>query len=91
MYNLANITGPSQPVGTELSAGRFYVSQDMDPETLRQIYIPKWNVINDSVLDDLDVCRGIIDHLAHPGFFSQLRGMDYEQLLALFNVGTARQ
>ncbi|GJZ05895.1 hypothetical protein Tco_0539688 [Tanacetum coccineum] len=40
----ADITGLSQPVGTELSAGSFYVSQDMDLETLRQVYIPKWNV-----------------------------------------------
>nr|GFA08828.1 hypothetical protein [Tanacetum cinerariifolium] len=29
-----DITGPSQPVGTELSADTFYVSQDMDSETL---------------------------------------------------------
>ncbi|GJV27758.1 hypothetical protein Tco_1384206 [Tanacetum coccineum] len=87
----ADVADPSQPVSTELSAGSFYVSQDMDPETLRQVYIPKWNVINDSVLDDLDVCRGMIDHLAPSGFFSQLWGMDYKQLLAEFNVGTARQ
>ncbi|GKG62508.1 hypothetical protein Tco_0634281, partial [Tanacetum coccineum] len=33
----------------------------------------------------------MIDHLAPPGFFSQLRAMDYEQLLAEFNVGAARQ
>ncbi|GKB78272.1 hypothetical protein Tco_0945167 [Tanacetum coccineum] len=52
-----DVAGPSQPVGIELSAGSFYVSQDMDPETLRQVYIPKWNVINDSVLDDPDVYR----------------------------------
>ncbi|GKB99051.1 hypothetical protein Tco_0985188 [Tanacetum coccineum] len=86
-----DVAGPSQPVGTELSAGSFYVSQDMDPETLWQVYIPKWNVINNFVLDDPDICRGMIDHLAPPRFFSQLRGMDYEQLLAEFNVGTARQ
>ncbi|GJZ93928.1 hypothetical protein Tco_0666131 [Tanacetum coccineum] len=51
----ADVAGPSQP--TNLSAGSFYVSQDMDAETLRQVYIPKWNVINDSVLDDPNVCR----------------------------------
>ncbi|GJU94369.1 hypothetical protein Tco_1319125 [Tanacetum coccineum] len=87
----ADIAGPSQPVGIELSAGSFYVSQDMDPETLWQVYIPKWNVINDFVLDDPNIFRSMIDHLAPPGFFSQLRGIDYEQLLAEFSVGTARQ
>ncbi|GJU10944.1 hypothetical protein Tco_1133340 [Tanacetum coccineum] len=84
-----NVAGHSQPVGTELSAGSFYVSQGMDPGTLRQVYIPKWNVINDSVLDDPNVCQGMVDHLAPLGFFSQLWGMDFEQLLAEFNVGTA--
>nr|GEW07887.1 hypothetical protein [Tanacetum cinerariifolium] len=34
---------------------------------------------------------GMIDQLAPPRFFSQLRGMDYEQLLAKFNVRAARQ
>ncbi|GJZ64540.1 hypothetical protein Tco_0620961 [Tanacetum coccineum] len=32
-----DIAGPSQPAGIELSADTFYVSQDMDSETLRQL------------------------------------------------------
>nr|GEU43224.1 transposase (putative), gypsy type [Tanacetum cinerariifolium] len=32
----ADVASPSQPVGTELSAGSFYVSQDMDSDTLRR-------------------------------------------------------
>nr|GEW11433.1 hypothetical protein [Tanacetum cinerariifolium] len=59
----ANVAGPSQPVETDLSAGSFYISRDMDAETHRQVYIPKWNIINDSVLDDTDVCRGKQDGL----------------------------
>nr|GEV17817.1 hypothetical protein [Tanacetum cinerariifolium] len=55
------------------------------------IYVPKWNVINDSALDDPEVCRSMIDQLALLGFFSQLRGMDYDQLFAEFNVGAAHQ
>nr|GEX03893.1 hypothetical protein [Tanacetum cinerariifolium] len=54
-------------------------------------YVPKWNVINDSALDDPKVCRSMVDQLAPPGFFTQLRGMDYDQLFAKFNVGVARQ
>ncbi|GJV84800.1 hypothetical protein Tco_1524698 [Tanacetum coccineum] len=49
------------------------------------------NVINDSALDDPEVCRSKIDQLASPGFFSQLHGMDYDQLFTEFNVGAARQ
>nr|GEV24271.1 hypothetical protein [Tanacetum cinerariifolium] len=33
----------------------------------------------------------MIDHLAPPRFFSQLRAMDYEQLLVEFSIGVARQ
>ncbi|GKG33416.1 hypothetical protein Tco_0433575, partial [Tanacetum coccineum] len=86
-----DVVGPSHPAGTELSTDSFFVSQDVDSETLHQTYIPKWNVINDYALDDPDVCRGVIDHLAPLALFSQLRSMDYEQLFVEFNVGAARQ
>ncbi|GKD16505.1 hypothetical protein Tco_1205663 [Tanacetum coccineum] len=56
-----------------------------------QIYVPKWNVVNESVLDDPDVCRNVIDQLAPLGLFSQLRSMDYDQLFAESNVGVAHQ
>ncbi|GJW25781.1 hypothetical protein Tco_0039592 [Tanacetum coccineum] len=64
---------------------------EMDSETLQQIYVPKWNVINDYALDDPEVCRSMIDQLAPLEFFSQLRGMDCDQLFVEFNVGAARQ
>ncbi|GJY02550.1 hypothetical protein Tco_0360702 [Tanacetum coccineum] len=51
----------------------------------------QWNVTNDSALDDPDICRGVIDHLAPPVLFSQLHNMDYEQLFVEFNVRAARQ
>nr|GEX18559.1 hypothetical protein [Tanacetum cinerariifolium] len=63
----------------------------VDVEALQQTYVPKWIIINDSAIDDLDVCRGVVDHLAPPLLFSQLLSMDYEQLLIEFNVGVARQ
>nr|GEX48376.1 hypothetical protein [Tanacetum cinerariifolium] len=47
-----DIAGPSQPAGTELSADTFYVSQYMDSEMLHQIYVPRWNMVNESALDD---------------------------------------
>ncbi|GKD46010.1 hypothetical protein Tco_1270655, partial [Tanacetum coccineum] len=63
-----DITGPSNPAGTELSVDTFY-----------------------SVLGDPDVCRSVVDQLDPLGLFSQLRGMDYDQLFAEFNVGAAHQ
>ncbi|GJR79519.1 hypothetical protein Tco_0150304 [Tanacetum coccineum] len=86
-----DIIGPSYPTSTELSTYSFYVSQEMDSDTLHQTYVPKFNVTNDSALDDPDVCRSVIDHLAPHVLFSQLCSMDYDQLLVEFNVGAARQ
>nr|GFB69290.1 hypothetical protein [Tanacetum cinerariifolium] len=86
-----DVACPFHPVGTKLFVDLFCVSQDVDSETLHQTYIPKWNVMNDSILDEPEVFRGVIDHLAPLALFSQLRSMDYEQLFIKFNVGTARQ
>nr|GEW18655.1 hypothetical protein [Tanacetum cinerariifolium] len=75
----------------ESSADNYYVTQEMDTETLQQIYVPKWNVINNFALDDPKVCHNMIDQLAPSGLFSQLRDMDYNQLFAEFDVGAAHQ
>ncbi|GKA25429.1 hypothetical protein Tco_0711538 [Tanacetum coccineum] len=56
-----DVAGPSHPANIELSVDFFYVSQNVDSETLHQTYVPKWNVTNDSALNDPDVCRGVID------------------------------
>ncbi|GJY99740.1 hypothetical protein Tco_0517170, partial [Tanacetum coccineum] len=58
-----DVAGPSHPAGTKLSTYSFYVLQEMDSETLRQIYVLKWNVVNESVLDDPDRCRSLTDQL----------------------------
>ncbi|GKA64007.1 hypothetical protein Tco_0763613 [Tanacetum coccineum] len=55
-----DIAWPSQPARTELSSYTFYVSQDLDFETLQQIYVPKWNVVNDSALDDAEFNVGAV-------------------------------
>ncbi|GKD61043.1 hypothetical protein Tco_1298552, partial [Tanacetum coccineum] len=54
-------------------------------------YVPRWNITNDSLLDDGFSCRTLVDRVAPPGFFSTLRSMDYEQLYTEFNVRAARQ
>ncbi|GJZ11178.1 hypothetical protein Tco_0545937 [Tanacetum coccineum] len=87
----ANVAGPSQPAGVEVSTNTFFVSQDMDSETLHQVYVTRWNVINEYALDDPDVFCNLVDQLAPPLLFSQLRSMDYEQLFTEFNVRVARQ
>ncbi|GKB12551.1 hypothetical protein Tco_0846474 [Tanacetum coccineum] len=86
-----DVAGPFQPAGNNISSESFYVSLDMDSETLHQTYVPKWDVLNESALDEPNVCRSLVDQLAPPVFFSQLRAMKYDQLFAKFNVGAAHQ
>ncbi|GKF08877.1 hypothetical protein Tco_0043101, partial [Tanacetum coccineum] len=63
----------------------------LDTETMHRIYVPKWKVTNDSILEDPYVCRDLTDRLAPPTLFAQLRAMDYDQLFSEFNVRAARQ
>nr|GEZ83997.1 hypothetical protein [Tanacetum cinerariifolium] len=74
-------------VGTEPVHASIFTDSDF----IGTICVPKWNVVNESVLDDLDVCRSLIDQLDLHGIFSQLRGMDHDQLFVEFNVGAAHQ
>ncbi|GJW66426.1 hypothetical protein Tco_0120850 [Tanacetum coccineum] len=79
--------GSSYVPGKELSIG----SRDVNYETLHEVFVPQWNVSNDTLLDDHDVSREFIDHLAPPVLFAQIREMDYHHMFMEFNVGTARQ
>nr|GEW28288.1 hypothetical protein [Tanacetum cinerariifolium] len=47
----ANDAGTSKLNEPADSSDSFYALQDLDSETLHRIYVPKWNVTNDSVLD----------------------------------------
>ncbi|GKB27953.1 hypothetical protein Tco_0867354 [Tanacetum coccineum] len=66
-------------------------SWELNTETLRQVFVLQWNVFNESLLDDYDVSREFVDHLAPPALFSQIREMDYHHLFTEFNFRTARQ
>ncbi|GJT31789.1 hypothetical protein Tco_0922208 [Tanacetum coccineum] len=55
----ANAASSSKLNEPTTSSDSFYASQDLDFETLHNIYVPKWKVKNDSVLDDLYVCRDL--------------------------------
>ncbi|GJX48778.1 hypothetical protein Tco_0273968 [Tanacetum coccineum] len=82
-----DVVGPYYSAKQDLSMG----SQELNTETLHQVFVSQWNVLNDSLLDDYDVSREFVDHLAPPALFSQIREMDYHYLFMEFNVGTARQ
>ncbi|GKC24747.1 hypothetical protein Tco_1026897 [Tanacetum coccineum] len=77
----------TQCPGKELSMG----SREVDSEALYETFVPRWNVPNDTLLDEHDISYEFIDHLAPPVLFSQIRNMDYHHLFTEFNVGNARQ
>ncbi|GJX56476.1 hypothetical protein Tco_0286373 [Tanacetum coccineum] len=87
----ADATNISKLKKTSTSSDSFYASQSLDTETMHHVYIPRWKVMNDSILKDPHVCHDLMDRLAPPALFAQLRAMDYDQLYSKFNVRAARQ
>ncbi|GJU65667.1 RNA-directed DNA polymerase, eukaryota, reverse transcriptase zinc-binding domain protein [Tanacetum coccineum] len=81
------VAGSSHRPGKELSMG----SQEINSESFHEVFIPRWNMPNDTLLDDHDTSREFIDHLAPLVLFVQIREMDYHHLFTEFNIGTARQ
>nr|GEU93326.1 hypothetical protein [Tanacetum cinerariifolium] len=73
------------------SSDSFYASKSLDTKTMHRVYVPRWKVMNDFVLEDVYVCRDLTDRLAPPALFAQLLAMDYDQLYSEFNVEAARQ
>ncbi|GKB62627.1 hypothetical protein Tco_0918813 [Tanacetum coccineum] len=82
-----DVMGSSHLLGKELSMGY----QEVDSENLYEVFILRWNMPNDALLDDLDTFKEFIDHLAPPVLIAQIRDMDYEQLFTEFSIGTTRQ
>nr|GEY30489.1 hypothetical protein [Tanacetum cinerariifolium] len=76
-----DVAKPSQPAGNDISSESFYVSLDMDSETLHHTYVPKRDVLNESVLDEPNLYRSLVDQLAPPVFFSQLSAMEGKKRL----------
>ncbi|GJS90864.1 hypothetical protein Tco_0773500 [Tanacetum coccineum] len=86
-----DLAGPSQPEGSEGSDDSFYEPPTLDPFEAKHWYVSRWNITNDSLLDDGFSYRTLVDRVAPPAFFSALRTMDYDQLYTEFKVRAARQ
>nr|GEV44997.1 hypothetical protein [Tanacetum cinerariifolium] len=84
-----DVARPLIPIHLELFADSFYAIQDLNPEILHRVYVTKWTVTNEFVLDDPYICHTLTDQLAPPTIFSQARDIEYDQLYTKFNVGAA--
>ncbi|GJS42519.1 hypothetical protein Tco_0567562, partial [Tanacetum coccineum] len=86
-----DLAGPSQLKESEGSDDSFYELATLDPSEAKCWYVPRWNITNDSLLDDGFSCRTLVDRVSPPAFYSTLRSIDCDQLYTDFNVGAARK
>ncbi|GJV68769.1 hypothetical protein Tco_1484278 [Tanacetum coccineum] len=63
----------------------------VDPSKVKRWYVPRWNITNDSLLEDGFSCHTLVDRVTPPAFYSALCSMDCDQLYTEFNVRAAWQ
>nr|GEX85064.1 hypothetical protein [Tanacetum cinerariifolium] len=74
--------------GDSESENASFAAEVGSPES---VYRPEWGVTNGSLLDTPEACQDLVDHVAPPGYFSELRHMHNEEFLRQYNVNLARQ
>nr|GEW56953.1 hypothetical protein [Tanacetum cinerariifolium] len=60
-------------------------------ESPESIYRPEWGVTNGFLLDAPEACQDVVDHIAPPGYFSELRHLHNDDFLKQYNVNLARK
>nr|GEW47040.1 probable cyclic nucleotide-gated ion channel 20, chloroplastic [Tanacetum cinerariifolium] len=65
-----------------------FTSMVGSPESL---YQPEWGVTNGCSLDAPKACQDLVDHIAPPGYFSELRHLHNDDFLKQYNINLARQ
>ncbi|GKA99142.1 hypothetical protein Tco_0827079 [Tanacetum coccineum] len=63
---------PGTKVITPVHASMFHDSESTG-KSLHEVFVPRWNIPNDSLLDDLNAFKEFIDHLAPPILFAHIR------------------
>ncbi|GKB09907.1 hypothetical protein Tco_0843830 [Tanacetum coccineum] len=60
---MSDVGGSSQPETSEESADSFYEMVVLNSEDAKRWYVPRWNITNDSLLDDGFSCRTLVDRI----------------------------
>ncbi|GJX51426.1 hypothetical protein Tco_0278271 [Tanacetum coccineum] len=60
---MSGVGGSSQPKTSEESTDSFYETAALNSEDAKHWYIPRWNITNDSLLDDGFSCRTLVDRI----------------------------
>nr|GEY85466.1 hypothetical protein [Tanacetum cinerariifolium] len=74
--------------GDPESENTSFASMVGSPES---IYRPEWGITNGSMLDTPEACQDLVDHVALPGYFLELRHLHNDDFLKQYNVNLARQ
>nr|GEV16132.1 hypothetical protein [Tanacetum cinerariifolium] len=74
--------------GDPKSENASFASAVGSPES---IYRPEWGVANGRMLDTPEACQDLVDHVAPPGYFFELRHLHNDEFLRQYNVNLARQ
>nr|GEY66178.1 transposase (putative), gypsy type [Tanacetum cinerariifolium] len=59
--------------------------------SLESIYWPEWGITNGCLPDVPEACQDLVDHIASPGYFLELRHFHNDEFLKQYNVNLARQ
>nr|GEY05548.1 hypothetical protein [Tanacetum cinerariifolium] len=83
------------PVDVAQSSPGVVVAEDPESENASSptevgspgsVYRPEWGVTNGNLLDTPEACQDLVDHVAPPGYFFELRHMRNEDFLGQYNV-----
>nr|GEW57742.1 hypothetical protein [Tanacetum cinerariifolium]GEW63115.1 hypothetical protein [Tanacetum cinerariifolium] len=88
LLTLGHVIQQMLPTGDPESENASFASVVGSPES---IYRPEWGIANGSMLDTLEACQDLMDHVTPPGYFLELRHLHNDDFLRQYNVNLARQ
>nr|GFB75542.1 hypothetical protein [Tanacetum cinerariifolium] len=86
-----DVAQSSQGVTAAEDPGSENASSPIEVLSPGSVYRPEWGVTNGSLLDTPEACQDLVDHVAPPGYFAELRHMPNDEFLRQYNVNLARQ
>nr|GFD44301.1 hypothetical protein [Tanacetum cinerariifolium] len=86
-----DVAQSSQGVNVAKDPGSENASSPIEVLSPGSVYRPEWGVTNGSLLDTPEACQDLVDHVAPPGYFVELRHMPNDEFLRQYNVNLARQ
>ncbi|GJX13807.1 hypothetical protein Tco_0205565 [Tanacetum coccineum] len=60
------------------------------PAPGEDVYVPEWNITNDARIDNLALCRDLLDHITPPRYWAALRNQTDAWFLDAFNINSAQ-